>query len=66
MLLHQPAWSATAVVRALRTEIERDQALVAPDLGAGGRPSIEEPQATKDHVVASIRHALDRDRASRP
>jgi hypothetical protein len=60
-LLEDPQWADTAVVRALRPEIEACRDLVALDL-EGKAPVIESPSATRERVLRLIDQAARRDR----
>ena len=61
LLLDRPEWRSTAVVVALRAELERSRPLVAVDL-EGGVPVIEGAEATRERVVRFVAHLLGRDR----
>jgi len=62
LLLENPAWREAAVVVALRADLERRRPLVAADL-EGGAPVIERSEATRDRVMRSIAHVVNRDRS---
>ena len=61
-LLELPRWRDTAVVVALRNELERGRPLVAADLD-NGVPVLEGRGATREHVVRFISQLLERERS---
>jgi UDP-N-acetyl-alpha-D-muramoyl-L-alanyl-L-glutamate epimerase len=61
-LLELAQWRDTAVVVALRSELERHRPLVAADLD-NGLPVLEGRGATREHVVRFISHLLERERS---
>jgi hypothetical protein len=61
LLLESRAWRDSAVVKALRPEIEAARHLVAADL-EGDLPVIESASATRDRVIRLLSQVVERDR----
>jgi hypothetical protein len=60
-LLENPAWRDSAVVAALRPELEAWRELVSGDL-EGGVPVMESASATRERVLRLVTQAVSRDR----
>jgi hypothetical protein len=63
LLVENPSWRHSAVVVALRPELEARRDLVAADL-EGGVPVIESSSTTRERVLRFVAQAVTRDRGS--
>ena len=61
LLLESPPWRDSAVLKALRPEIEAARHLVAADL-EGGVPVLESATATRERVIRLLSQVAERDR----